>query len=68
MEAENSQLAKDLNNRQADFADRLDRLKTSQQVLDSALDQISTLSMDDLEVLVDKMNHQYQPGALKIHH
>lgn len=65
---ENTDLAKSLNDRQSDFADRLDRLKMSQQVLDSALDQISTLSMDDLEVLVDKMNHQYQPGALKIHH
>jgi hypothetical protein len=65
---ENTELAKSLNDRQSDFADRLDRLKMSQQVLDSALDQISTLSMDDLEVLVDKMNHQYQPGALKIHH
>ena len=64
---ENTELAKSLNDRQSDFADRLDRLKMSQQVLDSALDQISTLSMDDLEVLVDKMNHQYQPGALKIH-
>lgn len=32
---ENSQLSVKLNNRQTEFADRLDRLKSSQQLLDA---------------------------------
>ncbi len=59
-------MSETLNARQSAFAERLDRLKGSQQLLDAALDQIAKAPLEEMESLVDKMNHQYQPGAISL--
>lgn len=40
---ENSQLSTKLNNQQTDFADRLDRLKSSQQLLDAVKETLFSI-------------------------
>lgn len=51
METENTQLSSDLNKRQNEFADRLDRLKSSQQLLDAVNFNFYNSSIHNLNFL-----------------
>jgi hypothetical protein len=61
LQAENESLVSALQQRHDGFIEQLEQIRASQHRLDSALNQVSSVSLEELEGLVDRMMTQSRP-------